>query len=697
MPKKKPKKAQEINDKIAVWENYWKDNKNTYNEYMQFIFGNQWLDEEARVFETYKKIPLTFNKLAPLANHLLGEQRQNTPSIECLPNDDTPEETVEVREALIKQITFDSKSKEVFQAAFQSSLCGGYGCFYVDTEYENDYSFNQVIRIVEEKIPTRAVWDMSATSPCKTDGMYCGLKSRMSRTKFASIYGKEIEQQIPPSNIEEGSVFNDDESVTLITWWERKYKRQKIRQLSDGSIVNEEEFKALERVMIDDEEMLFKDGIPVTIENERDVADYKVRKYLYAGDWELEASDFPSKQLPMIFVDQNSFWNKEGTQVCRPFFKDTKDAQRYINYLGTMSAYLVKIGRYDQFLVSKENVRSGDTQAIWRDPTNVQGGLVFDESPSGFVPQQLKPAELSVSLVQQYERAERDIQTCTGMYDAFIGEKSNEVSKIAIDARNKRSSYNTHLPFDNLNRAVGVCAQIIDEMIPTVYDTERTLMLTMKQRGVQPVKINERIDEYGSEIKHDMTKGRYTVRLVPGPSWEGQKEEALNSMQLILQANPQLFNLMADLFVENLPLTNNIELRNRLRTIVPPEIIEAGKTGEPVPPQQPQPDPMVMVKMKELELKAQDLMQKQKKLELDAQLSTQELELKWQQLEDQKKATAAELMEMEMRYLAETGRTQSDEAIAHANNLVKILTHASSEHTKMMQQKKHKEEKWNQE
>lgn len=686
MPRKKPKKAQEIQQKIATWENYWKDNKNTYNEYMQFIWGNQWLDEEARVFETYKKIPLTFNKLAPLANHLLGEQRQNTPSIECVPDNDTPEQTIEVREALIHDITFDSKSKEVFQTAFQSALCGGYGCFYVDTEYENDYSFNQVIRIREEKMPTRAGWDVSAITPCKTDGMHCYLQSRMSRIKFASIYGKDIEESIPPSNIEEGSVFNDDESVTLVTWWERKYKRQKIRQLSDGSTVDEDEFKALERLMIDDNEMLVNaDGMPVTIVNERNVASYKVKKYLYAGDWELEAEDFPSKQLPLVFVDQNSFWNKEGTQVCRPFFKDTKDAQRYINYLGTQSAYLVKIGRYDQFLVSKENVRSGDTQAIWRDPSNVQGGLIFDPAQDGFVPMQLKPPELSVSLVQQYERAERDIQTCTGMYDAFIGEKSNEVSKIAIDARNKRSSYNTHLPFDNLNRAIACCAQIIDEMIPSVYDTERTLMLNMKQRGVEPVKINQQMDDYGTKIENDMTKGRYTIRLLPGPSWEGQKEEALNSMQLILQANPQLFNLMADLFVENLPLSNNIELRNRLRTIVPPEIIEAGKTGQPMPPKETPPDPMVMLKMQELKLKEADLQQKQQKVAMDAELSKQEMQLKWHQLEDQRKAAAAELMEMELRYLAETGRTQSDESIAHANNLVKLLTHASSEHTKMNQ------------
>ncbi len=149
-------------------------------------------------------------------------------------------------------------------------------------------------------------------------------------------------------------------------------------------------------------------------------------------------------------------------------------------------------------------------------------------------------------------------------------------------------------------------------------------------------------------------------------------------MQMILQASPELFNLIADLYVENLPLNNNIELRNRLRTIVPPEIIEAGKTGQPVPPKPQQPDPMLMVKMQELQIKKQDLEMQQQKLQADAQLSQGELEIKWQELETKKAVAAAQLQQMELRYMSEAERTQSNEQIAHADNLVKLLTHGAT-------------------
>ena len=196
MPTKKPKKAQEINDQIETWENYWRDNKNNYDEYTQFVQGNQWLDDEARVMESYKKIPLTFNKISPLANHMLGEQRQNTPTIECVPEENTPVEISDIRQAIVHDITFDSSSKEVYQTAFQSSIIGGYGAYYIDTEYESDHSFNQVIKINKVPMPTRCFWDVSATEPTKVDGAHCGFRTRMSRAKFRAIYGRKIEMNL---------------------------------------------------------------------------------------------------------------------------------------------------------------------------------------------------------------------------------------------------------------------------------------------------------------------------------------------------------------------------------------------------------------------------------------------------------------------------------------------------------------------
>lgn len=697
MARKDTEKAQKIRDDINRWDKYWGNNNKQWHEWTGFILGDQWREDESKLFERYNKIPLTFNKLAALTNHLLGDQMQNTPNLQICPSENVPVQTAEIRAALIKNISLNSHAKNVYQTAFGHAVIGGFGAYRIGTKYAHDYSFDQDIEFHEIQDPTRCYWDISAKSPCKTDGMRAGFRERMSRKMFRAIYGKKLERSIGPTPISEDSTlaFADDDSITIIYDYERKYDTVTIYKLSDekGTVIDEDEFKDLEKIEIDGQEMLIFEDQPVTVLQKRESPKYKVKYSMIAGDYFLEEEDFASQQLPIVFVNQKSYFDKRGYEICRPFFQDVKDAQRSLNYIGTQSAYLLKISRYDQFMGSRANVKNPDTQQIWRDPSVQQGMLVYDESPNGNKPEQLRPPELSQSLLQQYERALMDIQSGTGMYNAQIGEQGNEVSGKAVDSRTKRGSYNTYIPKNSINLAIMVGGEIVNEMIPKIYDTQRLMMLAMPDNQNSPVEINKPMDMYGSETENDMTTGRYTIRLMPGPSYEGQKTEALESMQMVLQNDPSLFRLIGDLYVENLPLENNIELKNRIRTIIPPEIIEAGKTGKPIPPKPPQPSPeeiMAQLKQKELEFKMQQAQQ-------DFQARNQELELKkaeiqrkalethqdmtmaWEKVEAEKQEAAANLQESILRFQAEARRDSNDMQMNHANNLVKLLTHHPKE------------------
>lgn len=684
-----------IREAIKKWDDDWRFNKDQYHEFTSFVMGSQWTEDESKLFIDYKKIPLSMNKLAPLINHLLGEQRQNTPSLQVFPDESVSVDTAAVREALVKDISLNSDAKVVYQQAFQQAAIGGFGAYMGDTEYEHERSFNQVFVARGIDDPTWCYWDISALSPCKTDGMRSGYRLRMSRKKFAALYGKDIEASIGvEANYDEGSatgwIFSTDKEITVICDYEREYETGKIHQLSNGKIVDDSELRDIESFELEGKKYLTENGELLTIENTRENHQYKIMHRKIAGDFVLEETEFPTEQLPVIFVDQNSYIDKSGKQICRPFIKDAKDAQRYLNYLATQSAYLMRVSRYDQFLVSKANVRSPDTEAIWRDPATAQGGLVYDESPNGNIPQQLHPPELSNSLLTQYQRALADIEQCTGMYATQMGEQGNEVSGDAIDARTKRGNKNTYVPFDSLNRSIAVFGQLVNEAIPRLYDSERTMSLMMPDTGMTKVTLNKQLDPYGSEIENDMKSGKYKIRLLPGASFEGQKQENLQSIQSVLQADPQLFQMVADLYVDNLPMANNIEMRNRLRTIVPPEIIEAGKTGKPLPPKPPQEDPMIELKKQELamrhqemvsnlQLKMKDIEVKEHQLQLEGIRTGQDIQIAMQQLEAERLEAAAKLKDQELRYQAELHKTNSDMYINHSNNIVKLLTHHPKE------------------
>jgi len=553
MARKDPELCAEFRKYVEDWRKKNRDNIQQYHDYHEFVLGSQWEDDEEQLLKNYNKIPLQFNKLAPLMNHMLGEQRMNTPNLQAVPDEDIINENdIHIRQALIKEISLDSKARVVYQIAFQQAAIGGFGAYRIGTEYVSNKSFDQIPVILPIRDATRCFWDVGAETPNKTDGMHGGLYTRMSRRLFRKKYGRSVEASIPPTvtETEEDSFasfeWSAEDSITIGECYKRTFVNSTIYELSNGEVVDNDTFQSLEKMKVkkdsfdffpeeeiaeeedenapiemteeekenelkenkeDYNEYLIHNGMPVTVVRKRKVTSYKIKHYKWAGDYILDETDFPSQQIPIIFVDQNSFWNKQGQQVCRPFVKDARDAQRFINYLGTQIAYLIKISRYDQFMASSANVKSPKTQLVWKNPTVQQGALIYDlDKEGGSKPEQLRPPELPTSLLQQYERACNDIQTTTGIYNAKTGDQGNEISGAAIDARTRQGSYNTYIVFDAINRAITVGGEIINEMIPHLYDTQRKVTLELPDIGRKPVILNEQVDEYGSLVVNDMKK-----------------------------------------------------------------------------------------------------------------------------------------------------------------------------------------------
>lgn len=747
MVKKAERIAHRARQAADKWRQYFQPNIDQYHNIHEFVLGQQWTDDESEMLKTYKKIPLQFNKLATLINTLLGEQQQNTPQLQVVPMENCDEQTAQIRELITKDIMFNSGAKAAYQVAAAQAFVGGFGAFALTTEYTYSKSFDQDIHYKHFKDATRCYWDVGAEELNKTDGMVCGWLTRVTRAKFREKYGRKIESQIMGDDaiaatkeeialavdtnvMSAGYTWADDNSVTIQDHFEKKLIPDTLYRLSNNRVVNQQEMDELieaskqrmqdmmfldemqqmtmgeeagieqaegmqpqaDELAVDAGEMggmdeslmtLYDGDEPVRIEETRPSKRTKIMHYKICGEYVLDETEFPSELLPLIFVDQNSYYNKNGKQVCRPFVIDAIDAQKYINYLGTQSAYVLKVSRYDQWIGSKRNVASNDTAQIWRDPLSIQGMLTYDESPNGDKPFQVTPPELSQSLLSQYQRAIEDMYTSTGLYPSRLGQQGNEISGAAIDARTRQGSYSTYCAFNAINRAIAAGGEVLNEMIPRVYDAERVITLMTPDEGQKNITINRQADEYGELIENDIRKGTFQVRLMPGPSYEGQKEQALQSLNMALQANPQLFNLVADLYAENLPLMNTIELKNRFKTLIPPQIIEAGKTGkspQELGQNQPSPEEIQMqMQQQQMQIEAQykqaQIEIKKQELELKRQQMQVDLEIERQKLQAEEIAVMGEIEEGKMRYMAETDRTQSDSAIAHANNLVKILTH----------------------
>lgn len=688
MPYKDRDLCSEVRGYVEKWNDKWRDNNETYHYYFNFVMGNQWEDDEQDILTQYNKNPMVMNKLSPLAKHILGEQRMNTPALQVISDNDVPVESITVRQALIKDIAFDSDAKVVYQTAAQQSVIGGFGAYWVGTEYINDSSFDQRPTINAIRDATKCFWDISAETPSKTDGMYAGFIRRMSRAKFKEKYGSKIERSIGVNYgiLDSNFVWANDEEVAVVYCQKRKLKRDRMYELSNGKNIYKDDMKTIAKQTVknmegEDVEMLVYAGELVTVEKERPIDRYEVTFYEMAGDYVLDETIMPYTELGIVFMDQNSYWDKKGKQICVPYFKDATDAQKFLNYIATQSAYCMKVARYDQYMASKANIKSPETALIWKNPGRYQGALVYDvDVEGGTKPERLNPPEFSSAFITMYERTMRDIETSTGMYGTQLGDQGNEKSGAAIDSRTRQGSYSNYVVFDSINRAIATGARLINQSINKLYDTHRKVNLEMPDTGMSTIELNKPKDEFGMEIENNMTEGEFRIRLLPGPSYEGQQAESIQAMQQILQADPQLFQLIADLYADNLPSNNKVEIRNRLRTIVPPEVIEAGKTGKPMPPKKPQPDPQMELAKVTAQARMADVENKKQKLMLDAQKNHADYQIELQRLETEKLEAAAQLEEQVLRYQAEMHKTNTDENIAHANNMVKILTHLKDPH-----------------
>ena len=215
-----------------------------------------------------------------------------------------------------------------------------------------------------------------------------------------------------------------------------------------------------------------------------------------------------------------------------------------------------------------------------------------DELAPGAKPERIDPPPLPSGLVQMAQMLSDDMKATTGIYDAALGRQSNETSGVAIGARVQQGEQATFHFVDNLEHSLEHAGRIIVRMIPKVYDTERTIKIRGEDDTEKSVEINKNLMAYeGSPIKYnDMSEAHFkSVRVVLGPSYQSKRQEALQNLMQLVQSVPAVGAVAGDIIARNLDFDGSEQLAERLKAVLPPQVLEA-EAGEDAPP--PPPDPM---------------------------------------------------------------------------------------------------------
>lgn len=555
-----------------------KENREAALDDLRFArLSEQW-PEDVRTDREFKGRPcLTINKLPAIIRQVVNDARQNKPSIKTLPVDSHADpETSEVITDLIRNIESHSNATAAYDTALDFAVTSGLGFIRISCDFAYDDSFDEDISIERIENPASVFMDANSVAEDSRDWMYCVIMERFTRDDFKERWknGELVDwDSLGYGNLD--SEWGDSETIQVAEYWERKEIQKEIYLMSDGSVVDKEEY------LNAPEEYAALNSVP---EKSRMTKSYKVTQYIMTSAEILETNDWEGKYIPIVPVFGDEIFI-EGKRRLTSLVRDAKDPQRMFNYWRSMATELVALAPKAPYIGPKGAFDHSNKK--WK-TANTESHAYIEYS--GQVAPVRQPfAGVPAGALQEAMNASDDIKVTTGIFDAGMGAQSNETSGKAIMARQRESDVSNFHFQDNLTRAMRHCGRIIIDLIPKKYTGERIVRVlgedNKEARNIQLGAATPKSE--GQQQIFDLTVGKYDIVVDTGPSFTSKREESATQMMELVRAYPDAAPIIADLMASNLDWPGADDIAKRFKLMLPEQIRNQLDDGE-------EPDPVMM-------------------------------------------------------------------------------------------------------
>jgi hypothetical protein len=526
---------------------------------------------------------LTINKLPQHVRQVTNDMRQNRPGAKVIPVDDNADvEVAEIFNGMIRHIEYISDADVAYDTACENQVSYGEGYITLMTEYCDENTFDQDIKIGRIRNSFSVYMDPLIQDPTGADAKYCFITEDLTKAEYERQYPDAAPiSTLQSLGVGDQSISNwlNEDTVRIASYYYIDYDKTKLN-LYPG---NQSAFEGTP------EDKMLKEmfGKPVKSRmSERPRVMYcKINGYEI-----LEQKEWAGKWIPVIRVIGNEF-EVDGRIYISGLVRNAKDAQRMYNYWVSQEAEMLAlapkapfIGYGGQFEGYEDKWKTANTNnwpylEVNPDVTDGQGAVLP-------LPQRAQPPMASSGLLQAKAGASEDIKSTTGQYNASLGMGSNERSGKAILARQREGDVGTYHYGDNLTRAVRHVARQLVDLIPKIYDTQRIARIIgedgetkmVKINPDQPQPVNKIVNEQGIVIEkiYNPGVGKYDVVATTGPGYATKRQEALEAMAQLLQGNPNLWAVAGDLFVKNMDWPGAQEMSKRFAKTIDPKFLEDG-------------------------------------------------------------------------------------------------------------------------
>lgn len=646
-------------------ESYWSEIYDKAANDIEFCVNKeaQW-DAKSRKSRADAGRPcITINKIASFVHQQTNALRANKMTLNAIPIDDSDVGKSEIQDAMLEYVLKSSRADIATDWAGGRAIMGGFGFYRVTTEYENELSFNQDIKVKRIENPQSTYLSPEIKCPYGSDSKEAITGEWMSKDEFKSQFPDH--EAVSVDDITEYSDWINDDTVFIAEYYRVEYVQDTLLLLDDGTTLLQSKLDEY-------------DGDPtLIITDKRKTQTKTIMWYKCSRDAVLEQTEIKADFIPIILVVGDEQWVK-NKRYWNSLITNAKDPQIIYNYARTAQLEQLQKAGNRPWVADGRSIEGYESH--WADLNNPNMTYIpynsTDENGQQLAPPFMATAyQGSPDLMREVMTSADEIKGTTNINDATLGNQSNETSGRAIMARQRQSDQGNFHFLDNFKRAYEHLGRVLLSMIPHYYDTQRVLRITQDDEVFKTIVIN--VDKnsplrqkYEKELENaelgvngmynDVTVGKYDIRIAAGADYNTQREEAREVLIELGRAYPALMEVSGDLIIRAFDFPDADKIADRLKMLLPPQLKDDDGEAPQLPP--------------ELQQQIMQMQQMMQQTEQALQQATQQLNDKSADRElEMLKAEIKQETDIEVARIRESGRTDQEEIKGYASVLQTIL------------------------
>jgi hypothetical protein len=641
-----------IRDRYTVMFDADHENRLEAMQDLKFVNIPGWQWEDNMKQERGMRPCYEFNKIRPAGKRVINDMRANRPQGKVRAVEGGDVDTAEINEGLCRNIWNISDADTVIDYASEFQVNAGMGAWRVDTEYADDSAFDQDILIKGIENPFCLFCDPASKDPLKRDAEDWILAEKISVKEFEAKYGDAQQSDFEDTlEFDDDEDWQDDETIRLAEYWWKEPAKKELWKVEFGE----------ETLVVDSESDEARGIDKGQIVGRREVMTNKIMSCVASGHAILEGpSEWAGSMFPFVMV-YGEYVVIDGRPYWWGLPRFAKDAQRSYNVARTAISETIAQAPKSVFWATQEQAAGLTDQWATAHKKNLPYMLYNVDPQVPGPPVRMGGADIPIALMQESNIASEEIKAVTGIYDASMGQEGNEKSGRAIYARQQQGEIATFNFRDNQAKAIRRTYEIILDLIPAIYDTERELRILGTDGSEDYVRVNHVVRdpvENRSVRVNDLAAGKYDVTITVGPNFSTLRQEAAETYMQLTQGMPEIMGVAGDLVFKSMDLPYADDIADRLKTLLPPQIQQMIDSDKGVPPE-------VQQAMQQAEAAMQQVQQHGQLVQAAAAELEQEKSLNEQQKAEIRTALA-QLKQAEAEFKAEMAETFSQLAVEQA-------------------------------